>query len=508
MVVIGLSVAGMAVAIELVRRAPSDTSLAGVGPVGYLPKPEPGILRPAPRPEPAYPEAEQELGFSRLMDILGAEAAKPEIAPAAEVFKKAFNAQPTLRKTFREFKAKADRGEKPSAKAFFAALRANPAFGRLVSEFGRGSGSGAMMALARQPDLKRFLNQQDRELAAAGKGAGPAGRSARTAYGRGGSGTAGLEGARQSSLVNAFGALASRAPATAEGNATTFGGTRPQEPARTSTDGAGAVAGPGPGAGNPATGAGGSNPRGNLPGGTDPGVDPNLDDEWKDKPIGSEGMAKEIRDWLNRNGLDADAYMNNRDSGFWDLCFQRGELKKCHDACASNPPRAISGKSMCSPPGDPTYWGTCMIVHGDEGACLKACKEQAPCKVNDAAVERLCRKPKREGRAPHANCRYVPGFTSTPDDPVERALLFETSGCATQACADAYLASFSDPNSPNYQRNYNIGPDGNPIYENAMDWFRRTAAENPERAKELVDKYPAILRRYPGLKDEFPHLKD
>lgn len=503
---IGLSVAGLAVAIELVRR-PADTSLAGVGPVGYLPKPDAGSLRPAARPEPAYPEAEQELGFSRLMEILGAEAAKPEIAPAAEAFKKAFNAQPALRKTYDEFKAKADRGERPAAKAFFAALRGNPAFGRLVSEFGRGSGSGAMMAIVQQPDLKRFLNQQDKLLAAAGKGPGPAGRATRTALGRGGAGGAGLEGARHTSLVNAFGALASRAPAAADGNASTFGGTRPQEPSRTSADGATPVTGPGPGSGTPSTGSGSSNPRGNMPGGAADGVDPNLDDEWKNKPVDSEGMAKEIRDWLNRNGLNADEYMGNRDSGFWDLCFKRGELKKCSDACA-NPPRAMSGKSMCNLPSDKTFWGTCLAVHADEGACLKACPQQAPCRVSDASVERLCRKPKREGRRPHDNCVFVPGFSLSPDDPVERALLLETSGCATEECAEAYLATFFDPKSSNYRKDYNLDAQGNRVYENAMHWFRQTAAENPERAKELVDKHPNILRKYPSLRNEFPFLKE
>lgn len=420
-VVAALSLAGLGVAVELLRRESSEPSEAAVGPVGFLPKPEAAGLGPGARAEPAYPEAERELSFSRLMDILGAEAAKPEVAPLVEPFKKAFAAQPKLKKTFDEYKRRAAGGEKPSAKAFLSELRKNSEFAKLAHAFGQGpGGSSALLALARQPELKRFMNEQDRALAAAGRpGPGaPAGRTGRmvpVSGGRGASG-GGARAAGVASYAGPAGFQPEPAAAGLHGAAPSAPGMEPGgKPGSQSSPGA--VAGPGAHAATP------------------------LAKDWKDEKTITR-IEDKIQKLLERYPcleplgaatLERFIAGSSIDTvGLWGACFQL----RLYGSCKSTG----CGQAL-------SCWQACMDAQdGNTRGCIEKTRQQPGCGKPDVdrdAWTTYC-VPRRDARGnclpgtPIPECGEPPCADNGIPDPADRAAI-----CA--ALAGQRLAPQADP---------------------------------------------------------------
>ncbi|MBI4346212.1 MAG: hypothetical protein HY553_05115 [Elusimicrobia bacterium] len=498
-----LALIGAGAGVALWMRAPDAAS-------GSVPFPTAKLVMPQTEDSPS--ELEKELGFTRLMEILGMESQRPAVAAVARPFVRAFNERPELKRTYEDFKKRAKLGQKPTAKEFMASLRSQPAFGRLTGEFGRGGGGGggssAMLALAQHPELKRFLGEQARVVGAEGGGAArdkkgvlakspaSAGQGAASGSGSGsgaGSAAKGPGGFSAAELAQ----LASVGPSVAAGGET---GTQ-------------------------------SSP-GNAPSGS--GSDAHdatkLDKEWKDeKNITLSEDVKKLNKVLKQypclaplgeakllrfiNGADIDRV------GVWGACFQLKWYQECH---ATN----------CTPPlGEFPCWQACLDANQDnERACIQKVRSQPGCSQTDIPPqiwEANCvpRRNPQTGKclartppitecglgqcvdqAPAAALLPTPSPAApqeVPADPIEFALMMETAGCGSgdAACAQRFVDSFNDPNSPNFGRNYNLDEDGNPVYRDAQDWFRRTVDENPERAKELLEKYPQILKKYPEFRN-------
>ncbi|MBI4423486.1 MAG: hypothetical protein HY554_07160 [Elusimicrobia bacterium] len=411
-VVVAISLIGVAVGLELVRRHPADGTLAGVGPMSWTSRPQaPGLDRPIGESHLA-PEDDKELSFNRLMDILGAEAEKPAIAPLAKAFARDFMSKPPLKKTYEDFKRRADNGERPKAKDFLGSLRAAPAFQKLASDIlrgGGGSGSGgAMMALVQHPELKRFLNQQDRAL-------GPSGASSAMASKDRDRRAAMLQGGTQSSQGPDY--LAKVAGIGASPNApgaTDLGG----GPLGYHADGGQTLSSQGAAAGAPDAAQAPKDsksvsvkdkekdPAHNVPGfGGGGGL----------KTPATEDMDKAISTWLNTYLKDKrKAVEDGIQAGLtpWGACFKAGALQDCITACENPPDRVSTNRLLfCNPPkpGYLPYFRACMDANNDsETACLLKCRQQAPCTTDPGAWKTHCGTPEKL-MANRAFCKFPPG---------------------------------------------------------------------------------------------------
>ncbi|MBI4348824.1 MAG: hypothetical protein HY553_18440 [Elusimicrobia bacterium] len=365
---------------------PSEPVAVAPAPVTAVSEPEPLIVEEAPpRSSLPLPDA-PDLSFGQIMRILGAESDKPEVAQAAGEFKKEFVETPELKKAFDEYRHRAARGLDPPAAEFLQTLRAIPAFRKLMAKWGSGTGKSAMLILAKHPEIRRFLNEERRAAAAAGPVAGRSPvssvgtiRSARGVLPRGGTRNFGAGPA-------ASAALASAGPSDIGTGAAAIGSGAANAERTSAAQASGRASG------------GGTAPLAKL------------------SDACSQQMDHLLKEWLARHGLSAEAYMSDRSSGIWDLCFKRGELERCDRACRDQPrapeSRSDSGcgsvghtriSAVCAAPSDPTYWGTCLEAHGEELRCVRGCNEQAPCRIPAEVWNRLCVP--QGAFAPPAECR-------------------------------------------------------------------------------------------------------
>ena len=491
---------GAGVGVSLWMRAPQDQP-------GGDPFPAPKVVTAKPADTRAG-ELENELSFSRLMDILGMESDKPAIAPFTKPFVKAFTSNPETRKPFEEFKRKAALGQKPKAKDFLASMRAQPAFGRMVAELGRSpGGSAAMMSLAQHPELKRFLAEQDR-LAKAGGGPASRDKGAAVAL-RPRAGGKGADGAAGTGAVLKSGGFAPNAAELAQlasvGPAIGAGG-------GSGTQGAGGAGGSGPDA-HDAT---------------------KLDKGWKDEKnitlsddvkklnkllqqypcLASLGQAKLLR---FINGADIDRL------GLWGACFQLKWFQDCR----------VTG---CTPPvGEHPCWQSCLDANNDnERACIQKVRAQPGCGQGDIPADIWAANcvPKRNpatGKCVSStppipecglgSCIDDPALAeSTPvtpteqaaaaakfaSDPAEQAMREMTCNCTGQAAVDYEARMLHLQNDQGVDFNDSNYQGGNGLhYNSAGDWLGQTLRDSPENLDWVkthdASLWERLVREHPEL---------
>ncbi|MBI4346218.1 MAG: hypothetical protein HY553_05145 [Elusimicrobia bacterium] len=400
-------------------RSPGDTKLAAAGPAlsalpqAHLPPASlPGASDPSPLVDRLPAAAPQELTFSDMLDILGAESQKPDVAPVAKQFKQQFMANPRTRETLEEFRKARARGDRPSAKLFMSVLRTMPEFKAMASQFAfQPGGTQAMLALAQHPTLKKFLLEQKAMLKA-----GQASMAARdrraamlaggTRFGGNPSYAAGRAGLAAHGANPAAGGHAGDKGATAF-SATGAGGGLQSGADGARISGAGARASGSAGADANASGReaegglrfGGTPPR-DVNGTTctrldQPGCSPR--DVGADK-LGDLDQA--LKEWIDQYGLRSiwDTIQNH---GLWGSCFAQNKLSACDQAC-KNPPNRIKtlGVLPCRFPSyfpDHPYFSACLEWKGATAlkTCLELCHDKQPiCKSPQEIVDSFCRLPK------------------------------------------------------------------------------------------------------------------
>ncbi|MBI5201975.1 MAG: hypothetical protein HY925_10345 [Elusimicrobia bacterium] len=391
-----LLILGAGAAAYFLRPAPEPPRAA----VSSLPPPVEPEAPPAALPaDPVetrdrLPKAESdELTFGDMMDILGVESAKPEVAPVAEKFAEKFMANPRTRDTYREFKQARARGDEPAAATFMAVLRKMPEFKAMTTQFAQQAGtSQALMALAKNPTLKKFLVEQknllkaqatmasnrDRRAAVSGetarRGGGAAYASGQAGFGANASGT-GAAGDRASTGFSAGGAGAS----------SRVGGGQ----AAISASGEGGPSFGGPGGGGDKAGA-------DV---TDVACKSLADPKCAIKTVGNDSvgvMDDAVKEWMAKYGIGS-VWDSIEQDGLWGGCFKQGKLSACVSAC-SNPPDRIKtmGKLYCRLPStyrNYPYFAACMEAFGNELDCIKRCKQQSPCQNDPEVVRKLCAPP-------------------------------------------------------------------------------------------------------------------
>lgn len=360
-----VSLLGMAAAVAFLRK-----------PAQRLPEPPAAETLPPPEaPEGLAVEAaarpaeedDRELSYGRLMTLLGAESEEPAVAPVAKAFVEEFKKAPELVKVREEFAAAQARGEKPSAAAYLQALREQPRFRKLVGRLGgSAAGRAAVLALVRNPELKRFLRgdgEQQGLLASNPGGRAPAGRAP---AGRASAVSRSASPSKRGVLAaaagpSAYSAASAVAPA---GGPPVFAG-----PAAAASTG-GSYTGPASGGSRPAPASASPGSSGGA-----------LTALGKIEDASSELMKRLLEQypWLSHLGEDNVLRLIKESRidewGTWGACFSLGIYGRCVEACNrgnAEKPGACRVKDG---------WGSCLDWKGADRPCIAECRRQAPCQV-------------------------------------------------------------------------------------------------------------------------------
>ncbi|MBI4346193.1 MAG: hypothetical protein HY553_05020 [Elusimicrobia bacterium] len=307
------------------------------------------------------PEAEEDVTFGDMLDILGVEASRPENKELAKQFKKEFMAEPELKLVYDEFAAAERLSPRRTMTEFLDRLGKLPAFQRLQAKFFAADASTtALLPLYQSPALGRFWRRDEKKpvdnpLVARIRRLA---RGLRLGFHRGPSAAG--------SLASIGGLRGGRGPFAASGGASTAYGAPGGE--------AGAQADAGPSS--------------LLAGPNSHGVNPTLAPlTAADSDPMAVFCAPENFKWLC-DFLDPAERLSMYNAidpyGLWGACWELQSFDKCAAACS-----ASGGK--CS---QKAGWNSCLEARGNaELVCLGECRTPPKtqwCTVPDDVKTRLC----------------------------------------------------------------------------------------------------------------------
>lgn len=364
----------------------------------------PAELMPPPSRRPVAAEqqaagpdsVEDPLSFESFVRILDERAKAPWAAPMAKAFAKRFMAEPALKRTYEGFRSASAQGKKPTAAAFMAALRKQAAFRKLTGEFGKQAGAaGVLQAFVRQPDLKRFAQEESFALAgppAAQRSAPPGGQMPQAPP--------------ATSSPGAKPALAAEAAP----SGATAGGGKPEDGGRREPGGS-APSTPSQAAAKPKeAGARGSGSSPDPKGAAGPRPSARL-------PAELDGVVGD-NPWLAlMTPQERASILQWGELGLWGACFRLGLYRRCSAACAASL-RGCRAK---------TAWDSCLDAFGSEVRCVAECSTRG-CSAPPDVLARVCVKDPRPAYCPDPQA-------ASPSSPTTTAAPCQASDAVAADCS-------------------------------------------------------------------------